>query len=251
MANIPRHTTNNETNVAVSASDGRSDELAELRRLAHELRTPIGAVISRAEVLRNESYGPLGHDSYREYADEILASASHALNALMHTFDSLSHQYQRPHHASSPGSDPSPVNLLDTARLAIEITAALAADAGVNVAIDQRAQPCSTMARSAAVQRIALNLLTNAIKFTPVGGTVQVHVGERGDKAVLQIVDHGIGMGPAALQQINQAGSLHGLGYDVIHFLVRACGASIEVESERGRGTTVTVEFPSTRDLAE
>ena len=210
-----------------------------LRRLAHELRTPVSAIASCAEVMRDERFGPLGNAQYRDYADTIHSSADHVLGVIARTIGLERGDQQ----------DGERSGVADLAQLLDRATAMMVAsaeDADVTLARSPGLAPCMIEADATAVLQIALNLLSNAIKFTPPGGRVSITVTEDGDaRPVLLVTDNGIGIAPQELARIAGGGSDGGLGLRITHAMAERCGATIAIASTRGQGTEVRVTFPA------
>jgi len=235
-------------NQAERASRVKSEFMANM---SHELRTPLNAIIGFSEVARCEMYGPLGHPKYIEYAGDILESAQHLLDLIN--------------------------DILDMARIEADkfelqdedIDLAKAAAPPIHfVNSDQimlRNNIPATMALLRAdkrrVKQILLNLLSNAVKFTPDGGTVDLDafMAPAGG-IVLQISDTGIGMDALEIDRalkpfeqidsgLNRRYEGTGLGLPLVDRMMRLNGGELRIESEKGKGTVVSVHFPPERTV--
>ena len=216
-------------------TSGASDEM--LRRLAHELRAPIGAIAACAEVMRDERLGPLGNDQYRDYADTIHSSADHALEVIVSTMEL---------NRDEPSEDAQhePTDLVDLVDRATEMMSAAAHDAEVAMVRLPTSAPLLVGIDPTAMMQIVLNLLSNAIKFTPPKGRITINV--RQDDAgstVLSVADNGIGIAPRELSRLASGGSDSGYGLSMIHALAEKFGATVAITSERGHGTEVQLMF--------
>ena len=212
-----------------------SEEL--LRRLAHELRTPISAIASCAEVMRDEQFGPLGNEHYRDYADTIHSSADHVLGVIARTIGPGSDGQEDGNRFAAVDLD----KLLDRATAMVS---AAAADSDVTIERLPGHSPCTVETDATAMLQIALNLLSNAIKFTPPGGRVSVAVTQGQDTTpVVTVADTGIGIAPQELARIARGDGNGGLGLRISHALAAQCGATIAINSTRGEGTEVRVTF--------
>lgn len=216
-----------------------------LRRLAHELRTPLGAVITLAELIQREEYGPIGNPKYREYAECIVAGASHALEVLALTLEA---------DASVPYPEPplaEPVDVGALARTCASLLAPMANAAGVAVAVRPVEAQAIVRTDATRLQQVLVNLVGNAIKFTPVGGSVALAVDAAADGGIaLAVADNGIGVTPLVTQSTVGAATdapARGLGLTLVRQLAKDCGATFTFESERGKGTTATLRFPRER----
>ncbi len=221
-----------------------------LANMSHELRTPLNAVIGFSEVMMNELFGPIGTPRYREYARDIHRSGSHLLDLINDILDMAKIEVGRRE------LNPEPVNLAaeidETMRLiqwrvggGVTLRTELG-DAPVSAAFDRRA-----------LRQILLNLVGNAVKFTPAGGTVTLSVRREPDGLALVIADTGIGIAKEHLAHLGtpfyQAHSADvagkegtGLGLALTKALVELHGGRMLIESELGVGTTVMALFPNT-----
>jgi signal transduction histidine kinase len=118
-----------------------------------------------------------------------------------------------------------------------------------------RLEPLTVQGERATLWRATLNLVENAIKYTPAGGKVEVALERDGDHAVVQVRDTGVGMDPADVERIfepfvrldsapaHDAGGT-GLGLSIVRAIVLAHGGTLSVQSARGAGSTFTVRLP-------
>lgn len=215
----------------------------------HELRTPLNAVIGFAEVLGTQMYGPLGNPKYLEYVNDIAASGRHLL-ALIDDIMDLSAIDQG---ARQLGSED--VDLVETLGDVVKFTEATRRRRGIRLSVGGGLPTVTGDGR--AVRQIVLNLVTNAIKFSPDGAEVTcVGCGDPGDgTAGLKIVDRGIGIEPEDLGKVGTAffrtqsaiqkaipGT--GLGLSIAFVLAKKMDGSLTIESSVGSGTTATLLLP-------
>jgi two-component system cell cycle sensor histidine kinase PleC len=237
----------------LSATDANKTKSHFLALMSHELRTPLNAIIGFSEVLAGELYGPLGEDRYREYATDIHGAGRHLL-ALINDILDLS--------KAEAGKLDLHEEDIDIAALiadCVRLTAERAREQGVETAV--RAAPALPLLHADAlrIKQIVLNLLTNAIKFTPSGGSVDItaQIEQRGE-FVIGVRDTGIGIAPEmipiALQPFRQIASPFtrnvegtGLGLYLVKLLTEQHGGSIALESTPGVGTLVHLRFPAAR----
>lgn len=216
-----------------------SEEL--LRRLAHELRTPISAIASCAEVMRDERFGPLGNEHYRDYADTIHSSADHILGVIARAL-------APDRDGQQDASGFAVVDLDDLLDRATAMVSAAAVDSDVTVERLPGHSHSTVETDPTAILQIALNLLSNAIKFTPPGGRVGVAVTEAEDTTpVIVVSDTGIGIAPQELSRIAAGDSNGGLGLRISHAQAAKCGVTIAINSARGEGTEARVTFSNNR----
>jgi len=226
-----------------------------LSGMSHELRTPLNAIIGFSDMMAGELFGPIGNQRYAGYVRDIKASGEHLLELINDILD---------HAKIESGQFELHETVLDLADV-LEFTAHMVAlhaeQAKLSLHIDGR-RGTRLFADERRVRQILLNLLNNAIKYTPEGGQVRVGVdfGANGD-LLLIVSDTGIGMSAVdqqrALQpfaQINnernrsQQGT--GLGLTLTRRLAELHGGQLDLRSAVGEGTTVTVTLPARRVLA-
>jgi PAS domain S-box-containing protein len=227
-----------------------------LANISHELRTPLNAIIGFSEVIRGELFGPVGVARYREYAQDIHASGEHLL-AIINDLLDLS--------KLEAGKYELHEGRVDLARAVADcrrIVAERAVEAGIELRTALAVAPPGLRADARLVKQILLNLLTTAIKFTPAGGTVTVSAGVEADgSCALSVADTGIGMSASeieiALAPFGQVDSAltrkhqgTGLGLPLVRSMITLHGGSLDLRSQSGVGTTVTVRFPPARVLA-
>jgi len=231
----------------VSVRDGEPDagRPALGAWLAHELRTPLGAVIACAEVLQSQHFGPLGDARYLEYSRGILESARHALGVV----DSLlcgEAVGGVPAHAAT-GLDPTAV-----IEACLAVARPLADRAGVELSAACPGDLPRLQADELALRQMLLNLLGNAIKFARPGDRVQVAVSSEGGALAISVSDTGPGLPSAAAQKAANGSARPkgmGLGLPMTRALAAANGATLAVTSAPGEGTCATIAFAADRVL--
>ena len=224
-----------------------------LANMSHELRTPLNAIIGFSSSIKNEMFGPLGHDKYVEYVDDIHTSGEHLL-ALINDILDVS--------AIEAGELKLHEDSLDVAELiegAMRLVHPRAEEKGIGLSRSIAPNLPPLFADERRIKQILLNLLTNAVKFTPEGGRVEVHTGrEDNGSFLITVADTGIGMDEdgiaKALSMFGQVDGTHarrhegtGLGLPLTVRLVEMHGGSIEIDSRPNAGTTVRVRFPMER----
>ncbi len=233
---------------AEDASRAKSEFLATM---SHELRTPLNAIIGFSDVQRQEMFGPLGDERYRQYATDIHASGTHLLELITTILDISK--------AEAGKLEVAPVDLDPRSALDIAVTLIRgAAEAKrIRLSIEGLDAPLTCRADPQALKQILLNLLSNAVKFTPNGGTVTVRLRALAQVGVeFAVRDSGIGIAAADLPRLmkpfeqaargySQGNGGTGLGLPLVDALVRLHGGTFHVESAVGAGTTVTVRLPA------
>ncbi|HEY9079427.1 PAS domain S-box protein [Magnetovibrio sp.] len=235
-------------NQAEHASQVKSEFMANM---SHELRTPLNAIIGFSEVARSEMFGPLGHSKYKEYVGDIQDSAQHLLDLIN--------------------------DILDMARIEADkfelndedIDLALVASTPIHFVRSDQITLHNNIPKNLAllradkrrVKQILLNLLSNAVKFTPDGGTVDLDACVAEDGGILvQVRDTGIGMDAEEIQRalkpfeqidtgLNRKYEGTGLGLPLVDRMVHLNGGALCIESEKGKGTLVSVHFPPERTV--
>jgi len=216
-----------------------------LAKLAHELKTPLTAIAAAAEIMRDERLGAMGNERYLSYAADIHESATHALDVI----SSLLSESGRP---DGGASRLIALDLNALVERTVSSVQALAQSRGLTLAFDAEKSRPHVVANPTALRQILLNLLTNAIKFTPRGGDVRVVTGYQDDGRVFLVVrDTGCGMNerpqpapgkiPDDLPQPFARG--HGIGLPLVRRLVHDMGAEIDIDSVPHKGTAVMIAF--------
>lgn len=235
---------------ADEANRAKSEFLANV---SHELRTPLNAVIGFSEVMLQEVFGPMGNDRYREYAADIRQSGAHLLGVINDLLDfsklEAGHLELHVEAVSLPATIDKTIRLMREHAQSAEVTLiGDVAQAGDAIEADERK-----------ITQILLNLVSNAIKFTPEGGLVTVRAAGTSDGVEITVTDTGVGMTKddieLALSPFGQVDSSAnrrhtgtGLGLPLSRSLAELHGGVLEVKSAPGAGTTVIVQLPKTLD---
>ena len=222
--------------------------------MSHELRTPLNAVIGFAEIMLGEYYGPLGSAKYLEYAGDIHQCGRHLLSLINDILDISRIE------AGRHVMEEEQVDLITTVNSSVRLLRERAAAKGVIIAV--RANPVPVvMGDPRTLKQVVVNLLTNAVKFTPSGGMVEVGTMTDASGGVCVVVkDTGIGIPegeiPRVLEAFGRASNVHqtgeegtGLGLVIVGSFLRLHGATLDIDSAVGIGTTVTVRLPMERVL--
>jgi PAS domain S-box-containing protein len=227
-----------------------------LARMGHELRTPITAILGFADMMRQENTKDWRRDKFAGYANDIHSSGTHLLSLINDLLDLSKVE------AGKMELDFTEVRLKDPVGDAVRMVGEQAAQAGVVVrtAIPDRLPKVVGDLR--ALRQILLNLLSNAVKFTDQGGEVIVSAAlDDGGNMHLKVKDTGIGMTVTQIEdalepfkRIRTEGretTGTGLGLPLTRALVEANRARFDISSEKGKGTTVDIVFPTNRVLSE
>lgn len=220
----------------------------DIAKLAHELKTPLTAIAAASEIMRDERLGAMGNEKYLGYAADIHDSATHALSVIAEMLCAA------PPTAVESKGEPA-FDLTDLAAKTVSQLQPLAAQRSLSLSIEADYNLMPVRANATAIRQILLNLLTNALKFTPSGGDVRVVTGYLDDGAVFFVVrDTGDGMsqevisdafagGPETLEA--RPGGGRGIGLRLVRRLAEVNGCAFEIDSAEGQGTVVLVAFPA------
>lgn len=238
------------------AEFANSAKTSFLAGVSHELRTPLNAIIGFSEMIAGEVLGKIENRNYVEYARHIQSSGTHLLSLIGDVLD-LSVIESRKETVREEALDIEGLGE-DCLRMIRE----QANEAGVEVRseIDMRGHALKADARR--IRQILINLLTNAVKFTPAGGHVLL-TGEvgRDRRILLSVADDGIGMDEAtrahAFEPFMQGNSSMvrkaegaGLGLALVKRLTELHNADLHCASAPGQGTTITIVFPAARSVS-
>jgi signal transduction histidine kinase len=235
---------------AEQASRAKSEFLSNM---SHELRTPLNAIIGFSEIIREQTFGPVGSPKYRDYASDIFESGLHLLELINDVLDFAKIEAGREELRSEN------VSIREVVDSVQRMIHERAERAGVTVEIALGRDLPQLLADKRKIKQILLNVLSNAIKFTERGGRVSV-TGWCSDQGgfVIQVADTGIGIAlediPKALGLFGQIDSAFnrryegtGLGLPLSKALVEMHGGSLDLQSQPGVGTTVTIRLPAER----
>jgi PAS domain S-box-containing protein len=234
-------------NVQLATANRSKSEF--LTNTSHELRTPLNAIIGFADIIKSEMLGPLGHEQYKEYADDISTSGQHLLNLINDLLDMAKIE------AGKLDIKQEEVDLGVSANECMRMVREKAASGGLTLNLEiSNPAPVITGDRLK-VKQILLNLMSNAIKFTDRGGAVTVSVQEDVDEVMVRVADTGVGIAAddfdrvlAPFGQVDASLSRHnegtGIGLPLTKALMELHHGTLELDSAVGAGTTVTLRFP-------
>ena len=239
-------------NEADAASAAKSDFLATM---SHELRTPLNAIIGFSEVLQSKLEGPLGHPKYEGYVGNILDSGKHLLslvNDVLEFSRGSSGKLELNDEEFCPG---------DVIEEAVHNVVQQAAKAQLSVSTDPAPLGLRLCGDRRRIRQVLINLLANAVKFTPPGGRVTVRTYRDGGGVAISVSDTGIGIAPEdipkALERFSQVRQSlvrqqdgAGLGLPLAKQLMELHCGSLTLESTPKVGTEVTIRFPKERVLS-
>jgi cell cycle sensor histidine kinase DivJ len=215
--------------------------------MSHELRTPLNAIMGFSDIMRQRLFGPMS-DRYAEYADLVHDAGAHLLELINDVLDMSKIEAER-FELSREAFD-----ARDAVAAVIRLMRGQAERAGVTLRGVLPPEPLEVDADRRAIKQIALNLVSNAVKFTPQNGSVTLTVQAQGEMLEIIVSDSGIGIAPGDLARLGnpfeQAGDADkraegsGLGLSLVRAFAQLHGGEMSLESIMGEGTTVTVRMP-------
>ena len=235
---------------AETASRAKS---AFLANMSHELRTPLNAILGFAEIINSKTMGPGVSDQYSEYAGHIHGSGRHLLSLINDILDLAKIEAGRMVLRESD---------IDLRRLMDDVVTMFGAQAragGITLTIEDDHSPLIVVGDERALRQILVNLMSNAIKFTPPAGRVSVFANLQADGSLaFGVVDTGLGIAPEDHEKVFESFgqgrhdaivSDHGtgLGLPIVRGLAEAHGGRVVLNSAANEGTRVTVILPRER----
>ena len=228
-----------------------------LANMSHELRTPLNAIIGFADILSSELFGPLGSERYREYARDIASSGNHLLAIISDLLDVAKIE------AGAFEINDEEISPEQAVSVILQLLRVQAEKAKLTLSHSFPENFPRLRADPLRLRQIIVNLVSNAIKFTPEGGAISVEgrLHESGG-ILIRISDTGIGMAaediPKALEPFGQVHDIMsrphegtGLGLHMSKTMMEMHGGQLMLESTLGEGTTITLLFPPERTVTE
>jgi len=218
-----------------------------LANMSHELRTPLNAIMGFSDIMRQKIFGSLP-GKYVEYADLIHDAGSHLLDLINDVLDMSKIEAARYELSLERLDAREPV------QAALRLMRLQADEVGIQLRGALPSQPLEADADGRALKQITLNLISNALKFTPRGGLVTVTLRASAGMLDLSVADSGVGISATDLQRLGrpfeQAGDVSqqakgtGLGLSLVRAFAELHGGEMNIESQLGEGTAVTVRLP-------
>ncbi len=230
---------------AEAANRSKSEFLANM---SHELRTPLNAIIGFSEVMQGQMFGPLGAEKYLEYARDINRSGQFLLDVISDILDMSKIE------AGRVQLEIKASGLAAIVEEALRIVTPRATESGLEILCKLDHKLEAEVDRRA-IKQVVINILANAVKFTPGNGRITIGTQRRGDQAVIEIADNGIGIPRSDIaklgrpfeqveNQFTKTKGGSGLGLAISKSLIELHGGALQIDSEVGRGTTVKVVLP-------
>ncbi|WP_455474472.1 ATP-binding protein [Bartonella sp. B30(2025)] len=230
---------------AESANKAKSEFLANM---SHELRTPLNAILGFSDIMLQSTFGPLGSQRYEEYVHDIYSSGTHLLTLINDILDMSKIE------AGRFTLDCQNIDLEPIISEAVRTLTPQAQEKNISVTTNI-APELHAEVDSRAMRQIFLNLISNAVKFTPSGGNIEVCAFQKRNNLIFKIKDTGVGIPQSAIKKLgqpfeqveNQFTKTHtgsGLGLAISRSLVELHKGTLEITSKEMKGTTVTITMP-------
>ncbi|MBT4041290.1 MAG: sensor histidine kinase [Rhodospirillales bacterium] len=221
-----------------------------LAAMSHELRTPLNAIIGFSDMLVRQYFGPLGSDKNKEYAEDIHTSGTHLLSLVSDVLDVSSIEF------GERSMSKEQLVLEDVVSECYAMTAGQAQNKGVGYTKVVQENLGSIHADRRALIQILVNILSNAIKFTPKDGEVVLRVADKNGCSVIEVTDTGQGIPADQIPTLTDPfirGDIDfdktqdglGLGLSIAKSLADLHDGEIDIQSTVGKGTTVTITLPN------
>ena len=236
----------------LSQANGALSDL--LDNMSDEFRAPLGIIIGNSESVMNQAFGPLGSPHYLEFMQDIHASG----NNLVHIINNISDLPRI--QAGRMELNETKLSVQAIIEDCVHVMRPRAERAGINLSISVPENLPDLRADERLIKNMLLNLISNALKFTPAGSAVTVGSQNKGGALLIGVADTGIGMNQEealiALQPFRQVeGSPSqqvegvGLGLPLVKSFTELHGGGFRLDSGPGKGTLVTLTFPPERSI--
>ncbi len=221
-----------------------------LANMSHELRTPLNAIIGFSEIINGQMFGEIGNARYLDYSGDILRSGRHLLDVINSVLDLAKSE------SGKMILDTRPADMGEVLKDCVTMVREQIAAAGLEFTVSGLEQNLPLSGDPAKLRQIFLNLLSNAMKFTPAGGRIWLDAKMQDGRVTVTVGDSGIGLIlediDVALQPFGQVDNRlerryegTGLGLPLTRAFVELHGGAMSFDSARDQGTRITVVFPS------
>lgn len=227
-----------------TASRSKSDFLASM---SHEIRTPMTAILGFTDLLKSETFGPLGSEKNREYLGLVAESGQHLL-AIINDILDLSKLEAGRFELSPDQVDPS--------EIVEAVLGMFEAAAGMKeITFEEKCEFAQIESDARVMRQVLINVVSNALKFTPTGGTISITGELTSTRYAITVTDTGYGMSDEdlsrAMEIFGQADDIRvrrqqgtGLGLPLVQRFMQLMGGSLDIQSRLGEGTIVRLNFP-------
>ena len=228
-----------------------------LANMSHELRTPLNAIIGFSEMMIKETFGALGHAKYKEYLGDIHVSAGHLLEIINEVLDMSKIE------AGRIELDEHEVDLQELIKSVTRMMASRAFGSNLVLKVEIHENLPNLYADQRLIRQVLINIVTNAVKFSKNGGTINIIAYTLDDgRMQITVSDEGVGIPKEKIKQAMEPfgqvsdrpeNSQHqgtGLGLPLAKAMVELHDGTLRLESDLGKGTTVFISFPAYRLIA-
>ncbi|WP_321397902.1 ATP-binding protein [Emcibacter sp.] len=236
--------------IAIQANKSKSAFLANMN---HELRTPLNAIIGFTEMIQKEAYGPIPQKEYREYVDIVNSSGNHLLNVINAILDMSKIE------AGKMEMREQECDIFDLVGQISRMMTSAAGKKNITLDLDLPDDLPDLCCDPTMIRQVLLNLISNAIKFSPEDTTVSLttRMTDCGNLCI-SVRDQGVGISKENIKAVlkpffqvdgdlNRSQEGTGLGLSIVKAYLELHQARLDIESELGQGTNITVTFPSGR----
>jgi two-component system cell cycle sensor histidine kinase PleC len=237
----------------IQADEANKSKSEFLATMSHELRTPLNAIIGFSDILKKQLFGALGNERYLEYVGDINSSGLHLLSIINDILDLAKAESGKLELREDD------VDLVQCIGNCIQMCRTRADEGRVALQTDFPARELYAFVDERLIRQLVLNLVSNAVKFTPAGGRVVVALDANDQRGIaIEVIDNGIGIPPEHIErvmrpfeQVERALSRQhggtGLGLPFAKKIAELHGGTIQLESAVDRGTRVQVRLPPNR----
>jgi signal transduction histidine kinase len=247
-----QHRANLRLNIAMSRIQAASGAKGEfLGHMSHELRTPLNAIIGFSELIRDEIKGPIGNKVYKSYVEDICSSGHQLLDMIEHVLDLVKVENGKMEII------PAPTHITEEAHQVMRMFTPMIEKTGQILTVDVQGPKRMIETDPSKLRQILINLVSNAVKFTPPGGQIQFEIDQSKDhESRISVIDTGSGMSKDDIQTArapfgqvkNRFARDHkgtGLGLPLCLKLAELLGGTLDIQSTPDQGTTGSLTLPN------